>query len=70
MMLLADTSVWIDHLRRPSGNLIAALEGDIVLMHPFVVGELGVGNLRNRGEGHPPLLGAVAVRRRARRTSR
>ena len=50
MMLLADTSVWIDHLRRPSGNLIAALEGDIVLMHPFVVGELACGNLRNRGE--------------------
>ena len=50
MMLLADTSVWVDHLRRPSASLAAALEDDVVLMHPFVVGELACGNLRNRRE--------------------
>jgi predicted nucleic acid-binding protein len=50
MMLLADTSVWVDHLRWPDGQLVAALEGDVVLVHPFVVGELACGSLRNRGE--------------------
>ena len=50
MMLLADTSIWVDHLRRPNEQFVAALEGDVVLVHPFVVGELACGNLRNRRE--------------------
>jgi predicted nucleic acid-binding protein len=49
-MILVDTSVWIDHLRRGDPALIAALEAGRVLMHPFVVGELACGNLRNRVE--------------------
>jgi predicted nucleic acid-binding protein len=49
-MILVDTSVWIDHLRRPDARLIAALEDGEVATHPFVVGELACGNLRNRRE--------------------
>ncbi|MGH8653249.1 MAG: type II toxin-antitoxin system VapC family toxin [Gammaproteobacteria bacterium] len=49
-MILVDTSVWIDHLRKPEPHLIAALEAGQVLMHPFVVGELACGNLNNRVE--------------------
>ena len=49
-MVLVDTSVWIDHLRGREPDLVSALEGDEVLMHPFVVGELACGNLRNRRE--------------------
>jgi predicted nucleic acid-binding protein len=49
-MILVDTSVWIEHLRRGLPGLIAALEQDDVLAHPFVVGELACGNLGNRDE--------------------
>ncbi len=49
-MILVDTSVWIDHLRRGEGELETALEREQVLMHFFVVGELACGNLKNRGE--------------------
>ena len=49
-MILADTSVWIDHLRKGLPALAAALEEGRVMMHPFVLGELACGNLRNREE--------------------
>ncbi len=49
-MILVDTSVWIDHLRSGESALATALEGGRVLMHPFVLGELACGNLKNRGE--------------------
>jgi len=49
-VILVDTSVWIDHLRSPSAPLVAALEEGDVLTHPFVIGELACGNIRNRAE--------------------
>ncbi len=49
-MILADTSVWIEHLRKGAPALAAALEESRVLLHPFVLGELACGNLKNRGE--------------------
>ena len=48
-MILADTSVWIEHLRHGEPRLRAALEAERVLIHPFVIGELACGNLRARG---------------------
>lgn len=48
-MIVADTSVWIDHLRTGDDEAFAyLLEADLVLTHPFVVGELAMGSLRNR----------------------
>lgn len=47
-MILADTSVWIDHLRRPDRQLSPALAANVVLVHPFVIGELACGALPNR----------------------
>lgn len=47
-MILVDTTVWIDHLRRGDRLLIEALERDAVVMHPFVVGEIACGSLTNR----------------------
>lgn len=47
-MILADTSVWIDHLRRPDRRLSAVLAANVVLVHPFVIGELACGALPNR----------------------
>jgi len=49
-VILVDTSVWVDHLRSGDSRLAAALEAGRVLTHPFVVGELACGNLRNRRE--------------------
>ena len=49
-MILVDTSVWVDHLRKGVPALASALEQGNVLMHPFVRGELACGNLKNRGE--------------------
>ena len=49
-MILADTSVWVDHLRRRDAALTKLLNDNHVLTHPFVVGELALGNLRSRRE--------------------
>ena len=47
-MILVDTSVWIDHLRAGDATLTTLLEAERVLIHPFVVGELSLGSLRDR----------------------
>ena len=49
-MILVDTSVWVDHLRSGDEGLIALLNANRVLLHPFVLGELACGNLRQRAE--------------------
>jgi predicted nucleic acid-binding protein len=43
-----DTSVWALHVRREVGALVALLEADDVLIHPFVIGELALGNFQQR----------------------
>ena len=47
-MILVDSSVWIDHLRRESATVSSLLSSHRVLAHPFVIGEIAVGNLQNR----------------------
>lgn len=47
-MILADTSVWIDHFRFSDPALILMLHQASVAMHPWIVGELACGNLKNR----------------------
>ncbi len=49
-MILVDTSVWIEHLRRGNTRLAELLNDEQVTCHAFVTGELACGNLRNRGE--------------------
>lgn len=44
-MILVDTSVWVDHLRRGSPRLSALLANRDALQHPFVTGELALGGL-------------------------
>ena len=48
MSILVDTSVWIDHLRKPNAELISILETYRVCIHPFILGELASGNLPQR----------------------
>jgi predicted nucleic acid-binding protein len=47
-MILADTSVWIDYFREGLPELAERLRRSVVVMHPFVVGELACGNFSNR----------------------
>jgi predicted nucleic acid-binding protein len=47
-VILVDTSVWIEHLRAGEERLTALLDAGEVLAHPFVIGELALGNLRGR----------------------
>jgi len=47
-VILVDTSVWVDHLRAGDKALAVLLESGMVLTHPFVIGELALGNLRQR----------------------
>jgi predicted nucleic acid-binding protein len=47
-MILVDTSIWIDHLRQRNERLSKLLNQGQVLAHPFVIGELALGNLQNR----------------------
>jgi hypothetical protein len=49
-MILVDTSVWVEHLRRGNKRLASLLYDEQVLCHPFVVGGLACGNLKNRKE--------------------
>ena len=49
-MVLVDTSVWVRHLRQGEPSLERLLNDGEVVCHPFVVGELACGNMRNRTE--------------------
>jgi predicted nucleic acid-binding protein len=49
-MVLVDTSVWVSHLRHGNEGLQELLYDGEVVCHPFIVGELACGNLKNRNE--------------------
>lgn len=63
-MILVDTSVWVEHLRRGESRLDQLLLESAVAGHPFVVGELALGHLRPRRE-ILDLLGALPQVQRA-----
>ena len=47
-MVLVDTSVWVRHSREGDPRLAEYLEDGQILIHPFVIGELACGNLKDR----------------------
>jgi predicted nucleic acid-binding protein len=47
-LIVVDTSVWIDHLHHGIPRLAEALEKQDVLLHPFVLGEIACGELKQR----------------------
>ena len=47
-MTLVDTSVWVEHLRKGNDDLRSLLQANEVLVHPFIVGELACGTIKNR----------------------
>jgi predicted nucleic acid-binding protein len=49
-VILADTSVWVEHFRHGSDELRSQLGKRNVVMHPFIVAELALGSLRDRAK--------------------
>jgi hypothetical protein len=47
-MILVDTSVWINHFRKSDPDLVRLLERGAVASHPFVIGEIALGSIKNR----------------------
>ena len=60
-MLLADTSVWVDHFRNGNSTLADQLQDGQVWMHPFILGELSCGNLPQRKSTLEDLASLPAV---------
>lgn len=50
MTVLADTSVWIDHWRHGNRRLAQLLERNSLVVHPFVLGEIALGQITSRTE--------------------
>lgn len=48
MRILVDTNIWVHHFRRADPMLGMLLEEDFVLCHPIVIGELSMGDLKER----------------------
>lgn len=61
-MILVDTSIWVDHLRSGLPRLTAALQAGAVFIHPWVIGELACGHLRDRSRVLQLVQGLPAAR--------
>jgi len=49
-LILADTSIWIDHFRSGNTDLQKALNSGQIVIHPRIVAELALGSLRDRAK--------------------
>ena len=49
-MILPDTSVWVEHIRSSNPRLEEFLLDSQIFVHPFVIGEIACGNLRDRAQ--------------------
>ena len=49
-MILVDTSVWIDHIRKAEPLFVQLLDNGLVLAHQIVIGELAIGQFKHQDE--------------------
>jgi len=49
-LILADTSVWIDHLRSGDEQMRTLLNQGQIVIHPFIIAELALGLLVQRAK--------------------
>lgn len=61
-MILADTSIWVDHLRASNLQMANLLNRGKIAMHPCIVAEVALGSLKNRRQK----LGAMDSLRKVR----
>jgi predicted nucleic acid-binding protein len=61
-VILADTTIWIDHMRRHNAQMQTLLNSGQVLMHPTVVAELALGSLHDRKKTFAELDKILQVR--------
>ena len=47
-MVLVDTSVWVSHFRGGNTLLQTLLLEEVVVCHPFIIGEVACGHLKDR----------------------
>jgi predicted nucleic acid-binding protein len=47
-LILADTSIWIDHLRSGNKEMRKHLDEGHIMIHPFIIAELALGSLKER----------------------
>lgn len=47
-MILVDTSIWVSHFCNGNSKLEQLLNDGDVDCHPFIIGELACGNIKNR----------------------
>ena len=60
-MIIIDTNIWVDHLHSPNIALRALLDAESAPMHPYVLGEIALGSLRNREDVLSRLAGLHQV---------
>jgi predicted nucleic acid-binding protein len=49
-LILADTSIWIEHLRAGNKELGKQLSQGQIVIHPLIIAELALGSLRERSK--------------------
>ena len=49
-MILADTSIWIDHFRSRNKQLRKRLNEGQIVIHPAIIAELALGSLQERSQ--------------------
>jgi predicted nucleic acid-binding protein len=49
-LILADTSIWIDHLRSENEEMRKHLQRGDIVIHPFIIAELALGSLPQRAK--------------------
>jgi predicted nucleic acid-binding protein len=47
-LILADTSIWIDHLRSGNKEMRTRLNQGQIVIHPAIIAELALGSLQDR----------------------
>jgi len=47
-LILADTSIWVDHLRSGNKEMRKHLDQGHIVIHPFIIAELALGSLKER----------------------
>jgi predicted nucleic acid-binding protein len=47
-VILVDSSIWIDHIRAPDALLVDMAANERITSHPFIIGELALGHIRDR----------------------